>query len=67
MGGVLATLRRRRGEKSGLTSLELWFVVGHEFCVVRSRIFQEVWVSDFASLKGKARGKRAFGADPDAS
>ena len=48
MGGVLATLRRRRGEKVVLTSVELWVVVGHEFCVTRSQISQEAWVADFA-------------------
>jgi hypothetical protein len=35
--------------------------VGRGFCVVRSRIFQEVWVSDFAGdLKGKARSRAPF-------
>ena len=61
MGGVLATLRRRRGEKVVLTSVELWGVVGHEFCVTRSQISQEAWVADFAcALCPKARFTRAF-------
>jgi hypothetical protein len=31
--------------------------IGHEFCVVRSRIFPEIWVADFAGVfGGKARG-----------
>ena len=29
-----------------------WSVPGHEFCVIGSRVFREMWVSDFAWCRG---------------
>ena len=39
---------KKARRKKQLTELPVCGVDGHEFCVVGSRIFQEIWVSDFA-------------------